>query len=270
MGLKIELDFNQFCVEFLGHFSTLLLPSHFSFRRPEISNYNLLFEEESNDIQLTDSNRQQRIRQEQTLEAEILENDTLASIALRFNCTVADIKRLNKIEKDNEIFAFKVLKVPLTAHNILLDTLPKDEGSKRNEPEAPPTVDNVQLDKIEEKLLLESVSNVTISKSPDARDSSETIVDESNEPLLDRNLFRGYPRSIPAPKDFLKFNGSDCELNWIFLLIAILALCVIVPLIYVFLIYEHPEKYHATHSRYDDPGLHIIHQQHVHSTASNH
>lgn len=160
--------------------------------------------------------------------------------------------------------------MPLTVHNILLDTLPKDE-TNRNGPQAIATTsNNTQPEKVEEKLLLASVSNATIAKSPDALDSTE-ITNDFNEPMLDPKQFRGYPRSIRPPKDFLQINGSDCELNWIFLLIAILALCVIVPLIYVFLIYEHPEKFHSIHSKYDDPELHIIHHgDHVQSTLSSH
>lgn len=234
-----------------------------------------MFEDEG--IQMTDSNRQQRIRQEQTLEAQVLENDTLSSIAIRFNTTVAEIKRLNKIERENEIFAYKVLKVPLTAHNILLDTLPKVHKSGNSSPQlangkftASTSNSAIPKEKLEEKLLLASVSNATIAKSSDAADRLEDDVNTSesvNDPLLLNNnrQFRGYPRSIRPPKnDFLQFNGSDCELNWIVLLLAILALCVIVPLIYVFLIYEHPEKFHATHSKYDDPDLKF--HFHVNST----
>lgn len=214
-------------------------------------------------------NRHNPIRQEQVLEAEILENDTLTKIALRHNCSPADIKRLNKIEKDNEIFAFKVLKVPLTPHNILLDIHPKVHKSGNSSPQANGNVATASThnelpntEKLEEKLLVASVTNATITKS-NTNDTSEVINDDNNqlqfnEPLLEKP-FRGYPRAIKPPNDFLQFNGSDCELNWIFLLIAILALCVIIPLIYVFLIYEHPEKFHSGHSKYDDPDLHIIH-----------
>lgn len=226
---------------------------------------------EDEGIQMSDSIRQNRIRHEQILEAEVLVNDTLASIALRFNCTVADIKRLNKIERDNEIFAYKILKVPLTAHNILLDTLPKVHKSGNSSPQASgkiETASNVlpNKEKLEEKLLLASVSNATIAKSHDAADRLEetntTMNDDDeshiNEPLLSRKQFRGYPKAIrPPPTNLLQsFDGSDCELNWIFLLIAILAMCFIIPLIYIFLIYEHPENFHAIHSKYDDPDFH--------------
>lgn len=213
--------------------------------------------------------RQHRIRHEQSLEAEVLPGDSLASIALRFNTSVQEIKRLNKIDKDNEIFAFKVLKVPLTAHNILLDTLPKvhksgqsSPNSKEKVPSSSSASDAIPKAKLEEKLLIASVSQCLIEKSEDAADHSvtnevdATSLNDVNNPLL----FRGYPKTLGAPRnEFLSFSGSDCELNWIVLLFCILAICVIVPLIYVYLVYEHPENFHHTHSKYDDTDLKQLH-----------
>lgn len=210
------------------------------------------------------------MRVEQTLEAEVLPNDTLYAISLRFNCTIQDLKRLNKIDKDNEIFAFRVLKVPLTAQNVLLDTLPKVHKSGQNSPKNKEKVSGDDTnpmpskEKLEEKLLVASVSNAVISKSEDAADHPasrvETSVDDlSSDPLLDRGQFRGYPRTFGAPKnDYLAFHDSDCELNWVVLLICILALCIIVPLIYVYVAYEYPEEF-GHHSRYDDQDLKVLH-----------
>lgn len=217
----------------------------------------------------TDSHRQHRIRQEQTLEAEIRPNDTLASLSLRFNCTVADIKRLNKIHNDNEIFALKIIRVPLTAQNVLIDTLPKVHKSGTNSPKSPSGEMHSKIiheEKLDEKLLIASVSNAVIAKPENAVDrpitgevDAEDLSDLS-EPLLVERQFRGYPMAIRAPKnDFLSFNGSDCDLNWFLLLIFILALCVIVPLIYVYLVYEHPERFNHTHSKFDDPDLKYLH-----------
>lgn len=73
-------------------------------------------------------------RFENTIEAKVETGDTLQAIALRFHCTVADIKRLNKIDKDNEIHARKVVKIPVTVHNVLLDNLPSVHKSGNNSP----------------------------------------------------------------------------------------------------------------------------------------
>jgi hypothetical protein len=200
------------------------------------------------------------------LEAEVLENDTIHSIAIRNNCSVSDIKKLNKIHQDNEIHAFKIIKVPLSAHNILVDTLPRIHKSGNNSPKATSSSKNdlPSKERLEEKLLLASVSNAVI-KNNDCGDKSGALDDVNDlenemisEPLLKDTQFRGYPKSIKLPKnEFLTFNGSDCELSWVFLLIAILAFCVIIPLIYVYAVYEHPENFNHSHSKYDDPDLHF-------------
>lgn len=175
-----------------------------------------------------------------------------------------DIKTLNKIHNENEIFAFKVLKVPLTPQNVLLDTMPKVHLSSGESSPTKKKVESISTtttttkasaQNLEEKLLVASVCNATIVQSGEVSAAEDLAQDESdspNQPL--RRDFRGYPRAIGAPKiDYLDFNGSDCEMNWICLLICILAVCVIVPLIYVYLVYEHPEKFVHEHSKYDDP-----------------
>lgn len=236
------------------------------FRR---NDYVELDTDDRNDIPLrSDSHRQHRIRQEQSLEAEVQPGDTLNTISMRFNCSVQDIKRLNKIDKDNEIYAFKVVRVPQTVQNVLLDTLPKVHKSGNSSPKNKEKVASDEIpskEKLEEKLLLASVSNAVIAKSEDAADRPPDDVETTVEdPLLDNGQFRGYPKTFGAPRnDYLTFNGSDCELNWIVLLVCILALCVIVPLIYVWLVYEHPEKFVHEHSKYDDPDIHVKQLHHL-------
>lgn len=82
----------------------------------------------------TGHNSTTQYRFENTIEAKVEPGDTLASIALRFHCSVADIKRLNKIDKDNEIHARKVVKIPVTVHNVLLDNLPTVHKSGNSSP----------------------------------------------------------------------------------------------------------------------------------------
>lgn len=174
-----------------------------------------------------------------------------------------------------------MLKVPLTAQNILLDTIPKVHKSGQNSPTSSSSTSkekvsatDVSKEKLEEKLLVASVSNAVLTTSGDAADRpvdaiESSIEDLTSEPLLDRTQFRGYIRTFGAPRnDYLSFNGNDCELNWIALLICILALCVIVPLIYVYIAYEHPEEF--AHSKYDDPDLKKLHHLDDHHNATTH
>lgn len=59
----------------------------------------------------------------------------------------------------------------------------------------------------------------------------------------------GGGRTVPhairgAPRADLTCSGSDCDISWICLLVFILALCFAIPLIYIFYIAEHPDKFH--------------------------
>lgn len=78
-------------------------------------------------------------RFENTLEVKVQEGDTLQALALRFHCTVADIKRLNKIDRENEIHAHRIIRIPVTVHNVLLghsdaDAFPAVHRSGNNSP----------------------------------------------------------------------------------------------------------------------------------------
>ncbi|XP_058061533.1 lysM and putative peptidoglycan-binding domain-containing protein 4 [Anopheles bellator] len=199
---------------------------------------------------------------ERWLEAQILPSDTLQAIALRFNCSIAVLKKLNKIDKDNEIYARNVIRIPVTPHSILLETLPRvhtsGNSSPRNATSNPEQYHNstscdITLD---EKLIVAAVSsasyetNITGQSAKSSEEIRESIgrVDEcyldDSQPLLidDENLPQ--PRALRLPANDFSCNGSDCDISWICLLVFILALCFAIPLIYVVYIAEHREKFH--------------------------
>uniref|UniRef100_A0A1A9ZP22 26S proteasome regulatory subunit 7 n=1 Tax=Glossina pallidipes TaxID=7398 RepID=A0A1A9ZP22_GLOPL len=80
-------------------------------------------------------------RFDNSIEAKVEPGDTLQAIALRFHCSIADIKRLNKIDKENEIHAHKVIKIPVTVHNVLLDNFPIVHTSGNSSPKIVKTTD---------------------------------------------------------------------------------------------------------------------------------
>uniref|UniRef100_A0A182PF55 LysM domain-containing protein n=1 Tax=Anopheles epiroticus TaxID=199890 RepID=A0A182PF55_9DIPT len=221
---------------------------------------------------------------ERWLEAQILPGDTLQAIALRFNCSIPQLKKMNKIDKDNEIFARKVLRVPVTPHSILLETLPRVHTSGNSSPKnittIPPSVSHVAAEAkatLDEKLIVAAVSNASIQPSSSAasqfpkrssgkhRDrperSGEIALDHlddaigfdcdgdpmSSEPLLLSGEYDDnfpQPRPLRLPANDFSCNGSDCDISWICLLVFILALCFAIPLIYVVYVAEHIDKYH--------------------------
>uniref|UniRef100_A0A8D8DFU5 LysM and putative peptidoglycan-binding domain-containing protein 4 n=1 Tax=Culex pipiens TaxID=7175 RepID=A0A8D8DFU5_CULPI len=201
---------------------------------------------------------------ERWMEAQILPEDTLQAIALRFNCTIAELKKINKIDKDNEIFARRIIRVPITPHSILLETLPKVHSSgnsspKRNVPDATQSAALVieKQTNLDEKLIVAAVSTASYKNDPTTASSSSPNGDDfrvdhssvgqtEHAPLLsgeyDDNLPQ--PRPLKLPSNDFSCNGSDCDISWICLLVCILALCFAIPLIYVIYVAEHIEKYH--------------------------
>lgn len=221
------------------------------------------------------------IRTEPTMDAEVLEGDTMASISLRFNCTVADLKRLNKIDKDFEIFARKTIKIPLNPHNLLLDTLPTVHKSGNSSPKTTnqpaetvkPSSSSHELD---EKLIVASVANSEYVTTRDVKPQNSRV--KTTTQLLDHTVYEDFPRgegdpsitdplldanapiptvvlAKPARMDF-SFNGADFDMNWICLFICILALCFAIPLVYVFYIAE--EKIHHDAVLYEASHHHDI------------
>lgn len=51
------------------------------------------------------------------IEIKINKDDTLLSLSMKFNCTIIDLKRLNSLQNDREMFALKTLKIPIKKHS---------------------------------------------------------------------------------------------------------------------------------------------------------
>ncbi|KRF99168.1 uncharacterized protein Dwil_GK17804 [Drosophila willistoni] len=229
----------------------------------------------------TQSNKLARF--ENTLEVKVQEDDTLQALALRFHCSVADIKRLNKIDRENEIHARRIIRIPVTVHNVLLgngsiltqqDALPAVHRSGNNSPRhnAEPTL---QIERnpledarlmLDERLLVAAVNaSGTVDNQPttsatstggatngilgfpDDEAHTERSANDDNAPLLNEMLMdRHAPlvRPIPGPSlRAIDWSGSDCDMSWICLLVFILALCVVIPLVYVIYLAEHPHHH---------------------------
>ncbi|XP_017866734.1 PREDICTED: lysM and putative peptidoglycan-binding domain-containing protein 4 isoform X1 [Drosophila arizonae] len=221
-------------------------------------------------------------RSENTLEVKVQEGDTLQALALRFHCSVADIKRLNKIDRDNEIHAHRIIRIPVTVHNVLLgasnaDALPAVHRSGNNSPrhnlDQEPAIERNPLEDarmmLDERLLVAAVNaSGTVagevpasvrrdgskfydarSGYPDDEANVDKPLDDSTALLDDMLVDRHAPivRPIPGPSlRAIDWSGSDCDMSWICLLIFILALCFVIPLVYVIYLAEHPHHNHTS------------------------
>jgi hypothetical protein len=191
---------------------------------------------------------------------------------------------LNKIDKDNEIYARKHIKVPLTPHTLLLEALPTVHKSGNSSPNASQAnthghsanllTSPLPKSELDEKLLLASVNASSFQQAYDPLEGTSTsptirytktngtTTSSVTQPLLSQILddddLIPRMRILKQPRNDFSFNGSDCDISWICLLICILALCFLIPLIYVLYIAEHPEKFEKHH-------LNLTHQPHFES-----
>lgn len=203
-------------------------------------------------------------RQQQTIEAQIQKNDTLQALALRYHCTIAELKRINKIDKENEIYARTVLHVPVNAFTLLLPEMSEHLTIADNNAAIVDNTFHNNLTPITLKGQREndtSINDIILNtklksnRYTDARTGMEdeevmeatetTLLNNSSQPDEDMSN----PIALKQKNDLFNCSGSDWDLNWICLLIGILALCVAIPLIYVIYIAEHPEHYHNEDNR---------------------
>ncbi|MBN3287835.1 LYSM4 protein, partial [Polyodon spathula] len=85
-------------------------------------------EDEFNVMELRPRGREQaRLNREKVadvllLERDVLEGDNLNKLALQYGCKVADIKRVNNLIREQDLYALKVIKIPVKKHSVLTET----------------------------------------------------------------------------------------------------------------------------------------------------
>ena len=173
--------------------------------------------------------------------------------------------------------------MPITPHTVLLETLPRVHTSGNSSPKHP-LVQTKSTDAItnkvdlDEKLIVAAVNSTSFkideksvndiilrseiksnqyhdddpleghSKNFHHKNTSSTTIISENEPLL---MSGEFDDDIPQPRSLrrkptvdLSCNGSDWDISWVCLFVCILALCFAIPLVYVFWIAEHWERFH--------------------------
>lgn len=175
---------------------------------------------------------------------------------------MAELKRLNHILNDNEIYAKGVVKVPDRPFSTILAGVHSSGRSSPTGRVALKKSDHLECleNKLKSSLLLdipstsksknfnEVIFNSTIASKP--RD----IYEQQEEPACDDEEITLLPKSAQksSPEIVSKFtcSGADADISWIALIICIIIVIVAVPLISSFYIYEHPKQYnhHIVHN----------------------
>lgn len=254
--------------------------------------YNRLTGKDSDDDENTEliSLPKSTFKEIRTIDKELEEGDTLQNLAIRYHSTLHELKRINKIQNENEIYAKRYIKVPHRSFAMLLsaNNMATVHTSGSTSPSiAEATLDDflddkplrtaLDVDKLENSLLTGFVPddklnavifnttfnatsnnnthhNLSIPSSPEPDDAISESVDS---PLLNPDhrprdgALAAIEPKVRVVKPSWLWDGADADISWIALIACVVVLILAVPLIYVLYIAEHPDLYHHEH-----PGHH--------------
>ncbi|CAL7949878.1 unnamed protein product [Xylocopa violacea] len=199
-------------------------------------------------------------RKVEVINVPLKSDDTLQALALRYRCTISELKRINKIHKENEIHARRFIKVPIQPFSLLTETLEQSHSGQVNHSEVSIfTPGEERENEIMKDPLLNLIKNPIVTELPKA-EINTIILNSVCEPLSSYNNSLEITSSecdqllIPAENnvehshltDTFKCSGDDCGLSWTQLLGFSLLLGFAGPIIYILYITEFSSKNHST------------------------
>ncbi|XP_054159602.1 lysM and putative peptidoglycan-binding domain-containing protein 3-like [Oppia nitens] len=216
--------------------------------------------------------------------------DTLRAIALRYGCSVSQIKQINHIMSDHEFYGLRTVRLPVKKYGILSDVLvhqihsqlttadPNDSSKHLDDDHMSSSSDgnsssltvNIGISqhlgpnngtKLENKFL--SHMDEDLKR---IRESTQTVIESSDITNLEQSLavdenviqFIGQKKS---QRSAFSCDESDYGINWCNLLLLAFVVCFLLPVIYV--IY-HSETHSEinNHNNTLDNYYHHIHSHH--------
>ncbi|XP_077452901.1 lysM and putative peptidoglycan-binding domain-containing protein 4 [Stigmatopora argus] len=155
---------------------------------------------------------QDRMSNFHLLERHVLDGDNLNKLALQYGCKVADIKRVNNLIQEQDLFALKCIKIPVPKHSFLMESIADTSGSLEETPvKAQPHGKQVM------DFLIE-VDNDTEKLIPPTDDCDVELLDIGPK----GSVLKGQ-----------KGQGADWGIQWWNAVVAMLLIGIVLPLFYV-------------------------------------
>lgn len=156
-------------------------------------------------------------RHGQVLERELQQGDSLNKLALQYGCQVAEIKRLNNLMQEQDLFALKFIKIPLQRHSFLTEEFEDAHTTQNNTPPSPETPLRAPPPVQEVTDFLMEVDNDT-----------ERLIQEDEELLEIRDR-----QGRSGRGQGMKGHGADWGIHWWNAVIAMLLIGIVLPLFYI-------------------------------------
>ncbi|XP_034945480.1 lysM and putative peptidoglycan-binding domain-containing protein 4 [Chelonus insularis] len=231
-----------------------------------------------------------------TLKAE----DTLQALALKYRCTISELKRINNIHKENEIYARRTIKVPVQPYSIFTE-INEENGSTNNNSdsrtsklidlsdakESQDSTASIAVSNIEQCNLL-TLINVSLSSTsqsqsldinnlilnsvcePSASKDNTNIAEngEHDELLINKEYDKDSTPEAQVIQSF-KCSGADWGLSWIHLLGVSILLGFVLPIIYIFYVAENNNKHHEVDFKGTRLPLNPLYDKNIESLKDN-
>lgn len=165
---------------------------------------------------------------------------------------IAELKRLNNIHKENEIYARRFIKVPDRPFSAALAGV-HISGSSSPQENVDSIKEKVDIEALNKKLSSNEtrepeVNNIIFNSNLYAKpcDHQDVINDDVDE---ETNLLT-QQRTMPADPVVTKLScsGADGDIPWIALIICVVIVVFAIPIIYVVYIAEHFDEFHHNHT----------------------
>lgn len=165
---------------------------------------------------------------------------------------VAQIKQANNILRENEVFALRKVRIPVSAFSSFRHEVPGVHSSHQNSKKSSESIE-IEGDTIPGGSLVTEIDweeDRAPNQSNDGlRDPLLTPIPLPRLPLVD--LGSSEPADLDLSEPYVQENrpegifqcsGADCGISWIALLVCTLVLGFVGPLIYIFFLYEHEQE----------------------------
>lgn len=174
------------------------------------------------------SQEQGRLRNIQLLEREVLDGDNLNKLALRYGCKVADIKRVNNLIQEQDLFALKSIKIPVQKNSILTESYTDLIDAQEEMPHSSTTPAKPQ-DRARTQPHLQEATDFLMEVDQDIEKLIQTTNDQDEDFLenSEKQQWFGFKRQR------LTSQGADWGIQWWNAVVAMLLIGIVLPLFYV-------------------------------------
>ncbi|KAM4618672.1 lysM and putative peptidoglycan-binding domain-containing protein 4 isoform 2-T2 [Polymixia lowei] len=164
----------------------------------------------------------------QLLEREVLDGDNLNKLALQYGCKVADIKRVNNLIQEQDLFALKSIKIPVQKHSFLTEAC-ADLRDPQQEMANSSTPSMQHQDRAGAKPQLQEVTDFLKEVDHDIEKLIQTT-NTHDEAFFDNSQM---PQRFGFRGQRLTGYGADWGIQWWNAVVAMLLIGIILPIFYV-------------------------------------